>query len=189
MRILRRLFFNLWYYSRPPWDTGVSPPELMEFIRSHDPGRALDLGCGTGTNVITLSQHGWQVTGVDFAGRAIRIARREAHRAGVDVEMRVEDATQTTASGGLYDLALDMGCFHSLSQDDRRAYIRNLQRLLASGGTYLLFVFVKNDLNTRGPGVVDAELAEFSPTFQLVARKDTDERGWRRSAWLTFRKL
>ena len=35
MSFLRRTLFNLWYYRKPPWDTGVSPPELMQFIGSH----------------------------------------------------------------------------------------------------------------------------------------------------------
>ena len=65
MVFFRRWLFNLWYFQRPPWDSGISPPELMEFIRSSQPGRALDLGCGTGTNIITLAKNGWQVTGVE----------------------------------------------------------------------------------------------------------------------------
>ena len=66
--MFRRIYFNLLYlFTRPPWDTGVSPPELYDFIENHEPGRAIDIGCGTGTNVITLAQAGWQVTGVDFA--------------------------------------------------------------------------------------------------------------------------
>src|SRR5689334_21905005 len=52
--MLRRLSFNLWYFRNPPWDSGISPPELLEFIQTHPAGKAIDLGCGTGTNVITL---------------------------------------------------------------------------------------------------------------------------------------
>ena len=50
--MLQRLFFNLWYYFNPPWDTGITPPEVVEAIDGPEalrPGRALDLGCGTGT--------------------------------------------------------------------------------------------------------------------------------------------
>lgn len=42
VNIFRWITFNLWYFRRPPWDTRVSPPELLEFIAAHPPGRALD---------------------------------------------------------------------------------------------------------------------------------------------------
>src|SRR4030088_2327032 len=67
---MRRLWFGLWYWlpRRPPWDTGVTPPELERFMGSHPPGRALDLGCGTGTNVVYLTRHGWTAGGTRRAG-------------------------------------------------------------------------------------------------------------------------
>ncbi len=82
--MLRRLEFDLWYLFRPPWDSGISPPELFEFMAGHAPGRAIDLGCGTGTNVVTLATHGWQVIGLDFSPRAVRIAATQDPRRGPD---------------------------------------------------------------------------------------------------------
>ena len=74
---MRRAFFSLWYlFSKPPWDTGIPAPELVRAIANRPPGRALDLGCGTGTNVRYLAEHGWQATGLDFAPSAIAQARR-----------------------------------------------------------------------------------------------------------------
>ena len=64
-----------------PWDTGVPPTELVALVEGQDglrPGRAVDLGCGTGTNVVYLSRHGWEVTGVDMVGHALTVARRRA---------------------------------------------------------------------------------------------------------------
>jgi predicted TPR repeat methyltransferase len=55
-----------------PWDTGVVPPELVALVEGPDalrPGRALDLGCGTGTHVVYLEHRGWLTTGVDLAGQ------------------------------------------------------------------------------------------------------------------------
>ncbi len=84
MSWFRKQSYNWMYRGKPPWDTGQSPPELLAFIQHHPPGRALDIGCGTGTNVITLAQSGWQVWGIDFAPRAIAKARQKVTRIGAD---------------------------------------------------------------------------------------------------------
>ncbi|HJW89899.1 MAG TPA: class I SAM-dependent methyltransferase [Anaerolineales bacterium] len=187
MNILRRLFFNFWYYERPPWDTGISPPELIAFIASQPPGRALDLGCGTGTNVITLARNGWQATGVDFAWRAIQIAKRKAKMAGVQARFRVEDVTRLQDLTGPYDLVLDMGCFHGLGASGQNAYLQYLERLLAPGGTYLMYGFFK-DRADASLGMDPSDLEKLSARQELVTRQDGVDRNGRHSVWLTYRK-
>lgn len=188
MGLIQRLLFNFWYFRNPPWDTGVSPPELLAYLQNHSPGRALDLGCGTGTNVICLARHGWQVTGVDFVPRAIRMAREKARRAGVQADLRVGDVTRLSDLSGPYDLVLDMGCFHSLSPHGRQAYVKNVERLLAPGGSFLLYVFFKEDPGAAGPGVSQADLEILSESLDLSQRTDGTERGVHPSAWLTYQK-
>ena len=63
-----------------PWDTGTPDPMLVEFVESHAvaPGRALEVGCGTGTNAIYLVQHGFEIVGVDVSPLAIDKARDKA---------------------------------------------------------------------------------------------------------------
>src|SRR6266511_3280582 len=64
----------LYRTGRTPWDTGVTPPEVVELVEGKTPlppGRALDLGCGTGNEVAYLARHGWTATGVDLVQVAI----------------------------------------------------------------------------------------------------------------------
>jgi cyclopropane fatty-acyl-phospholipid synthase-like methyltransferase len=187
MSFLRRWKFHFWYSQRqnPPWDTNITPPELMEFIASHPAGRALDLGCGTGTNVITLARHGWQVTGIDFAWSAIRIARRKLQQAGVSADLQVNDVTRLNGIAGPFDLILDIGCFHNLPDAGRPAYLLQLKRLLAPAGTYLLYVHFKPEAADRGHGVVEAELKKMEAFLHLLSRQDGTDRG-HHSAWLAF---
>ncbi|MBN1145972.1 MAG: class I SAM-dependent methyltransferase [Anaerolineales bacterium] len=185
--LLRNLSYQILYLGHPPWDTGVSPPELMAFIESRPPGRALDLGCGTGVNAITLAQRGWQAVGVDFVGQAIRQARRKARQAGVLVDFHVSDVTRLEGIDGPFDLILDIGCFHSLSPAGRRDYVNHLERLLAPGGTYLLYAWIKTG-GAEDNALGQADLALLGEHLDLAQRQDGSERGLRPSAWFTYRK-
>lgn len=184
--LLHRLRFSLFYLSDPPWDTGISPPELIDFISKHPPGRALDLGCGTGTNVITLAQAGWQATGVDFIPRAIRIAKRKARQAGVQADFRVGDASDLKGIEGPFDLALDIGCYHSLGEK-KTTYLRRLASRLAPGGHWLMYGFFNLRLLRSNSGLSESDLALASDSFSLVWRQDGTERGARPSAWFLYR--
>jgi SAM-dependent methyltransferase len=185
-RFMAWLEFNLAYFRKPPWDTGISPPELIAFIGSHPVGRALDLGCGTGTNALTLARGGWQVTGVDFAPAAIAQAVRKLKGAGLKAEFRVGDVTGLQDLHGPFDLILDIGCFHSLSPVGRSAYRRNLQRLLAPGGVFLMYAFLRPEGRKAGPGIELADLDALAAFLQLVQRQDGKDRGNRPSSWLNW---
>ncbi len=184
--MLRRLSFNLWYLGRPPWDSGISPPELLDFLNEHAPGRAIDLGCGTGTNVITLARHGWQVTGIDFAPRAVKIAKRKMHQANVKADVRIGDVTRMNDLTGRFDLALDIGCFHGV--ENKEGYLSELGRLLAAGGHWLMYGFFKAR-GPSGPGLAasDPDLIQ-ARGFRLLWRKDGLDKRGRPSAWFLFQK-
>jgi SAM-dependent methyltransferase len=188
MPMLKRFFFWMMYFREPPWDTGISPPELMQHIASHPPGRALDVGCGRGTNVITLAKNGWQATRIDFIGRAIAEARRRAKHQGVQAEFLVGDVTQPLKLQGTFDLILDMGCFHSLSPQGKIGYTQNIERWLAPGGTYLLYTWTDVSTSGDGSGEFEKDVARFCQSLDLALRVDGSEKGKRPSAWLTFIK-
>lgn len=187
--LFRRLLFQYWYFGQPKWDTGISPPELLDFIESHRPARAIDIGCGTGTNVVTLAKAGWQVTGVDFAPRAIHLARQKIRETGIQAELAVNDATNLRGITARYDLALDIGCFHGIPQDGRSKYLKELDRILAPNGFWLMYGFFKAGTVHAGPGLVEADMNLISSQLTLVSRRDGfDDKRDRPSAWFLFQK-
>lgn len=179
---MRRLLFSVWYWlpGRRRWDTGVSPPELERFVGSHPPGRALDLGCGTGTNVVYLARHGWEAVGVDFAARAVAKARRRARDAGVSATFLVGDVTRLEVAGP-FDLALDLGCLHSIPVSGRAGYAAGLARAVRPGGTYLLYAFAPG-APTFGFTADDVR-ATFADGLDVVG---VEEGKGRPSAWYTL---
>lgn len=186
--MLRRLIFNYWYLRKPPWDSGISPPELLEFIQNHPTGNAIDLGCGTGTNVVTLAQAGWQVTGVDFASRAIKIAKHKLKKENIQANLHVGDVTRLENISDQFDLALDIGCFHSLAQAGMQDYLTQLDRILAQNGFWLIYGFFKPSTLQTGPGLVEADIDILSSRFTLLSRQDGFDKRERPSTWFLFQK-
>jgi SAM-dependent methyltransferase len=186
--LLRRFLFHYWYFGQPPWDTGVSPPELLDFIHSHKAGRAIDIGCGTGTNVITLAHGGWKVTGVDFAPRAIKLARQKAGRARIQAEFYVRDATTLEGISGPFDLAFDLGCFHSIPGDGKKRYLIQLERILAPSGFWLLYGFLNPAADQTRSGLSQVDIDLISSRLALLSRQDGYDKRERSSAWFLFQK-
>jgi hypothetical protein len=81
-----------------------------------------------------------------------------------------------------------MGCFHSLAPAGRPAYLRNLERLLAPGGTFLLYTFLRAGLAPGDRGLTEGEITVIASRLELVKRVNSTDRGRFPSAWLTWRK-
>jgi SAM-dependent methyltransferase len=182
------LFEWRYWRGRTPWDTQITPPEVMEFLAHTRPGRALDLGCGTGTNAITLTRRGWQVTGIDFSPKAIRMARRKAARAKLDIDFRVADVADIGDLKGTYDYALDIGCLFTLSLERRDNYADGLVRRLKSGGIYMLYAWLPRPWRGRTWGITPDEVCSlFSPVFKHQKTVVGEEKG-SATAWYWFMK-
>lgn len=186
---MRRLFFELRYLlSDTPWDTGTTPPELLAFLRDAQPDRALDLGCGTGTNAITMAEHGWEVVGVDFSTLAIWAARRKARRYGDQTRFLKQDVTDLSNLTRPFALCLDIGCFHGLDPDSRADYASDVIRLTKPGGAYLLYAFVPQELEGNSEWPTEGEIRGlFEGPFALRSLAYGEDQD-RTSAWLRFQR-
>ena len=179
-----------------PWDSGVPPPELVDVVEGEHrlpAGKALDLGCGTGTNCIYLAQHGWDATGVDFVPRAVRAAGQKAASASVSPRFIVGDVTRLTTLGlgAGFDLLFDLGCFHSIPDADRDGYVGGATEVARPGATMLLFGFVRGASPPRfGPrGLAHGEVAErFAAGWDLVTETSGRPMFGADSAWYRLRR-
>lgn len=65
---------------------------LVDLAVTLQPGRALDVGCGEGADVVWLATRGWDVTGIDLSPTAISRSRNALHDAGATGRVMVADA-------------------------------------------------------------------------------------------------
>ncbi|HKE53431.1 MAG TPA: methyltransferase domain-containing protein [Actinomycetota bacterium] len=142
MGLAKRFFERAYRRGRTPWDTGITPPEVVEEVSAMEPGRALDLGCGTGTNVLWLVQRGWTAVGVDFSALAIESARRKADwTSGAEFVEGDVTRLRELAVEGSFDLVLDIGCFHSVPTRRRDDYVREVTAVARPGARMMIYAF------------------------------------------------
>lgn len=139
---MKLLYEIIYRHSRAPWDIGPRE-ELVALVESGQlqPGRAIDLGSGTASNCIYLAQHGFEVTGVDYAAAAIEEGQARAEAADVAVDFFVDDLTDLRHVSGTFDLLVDYGTLDDLVPRDRDRYVDTVLPLTHLGSQFLLYAF------------------------------------------------
>jgi len=123
-----------------PWDTNEPDPHLVELVRSGviPKGRALDIGCGTGTNVLWLAAQGFDVMGVDVSSRAIEMAKAKSAGAEGRFSFATHDILAAEVPSGPFDFVFDRGCFHVFDEPaDRARFAERVAAALRPGGQWL----------------------------------------------------
>lgn len=174
----RHLMFRIFYaIGFTPWDghpRSAMLRELVEGIAGLTPGSALDVGCGTGDTSIYLTQHGWQVTGVDFTPKALDKARAKARAADTAVSFVHADVTHLSRAGitGPFEMIVDNGCLHGMSDHDRDLYVQEITAAAAPSARLFIVGFKRGG----GVGPVGIDQAEverrFTPAWTLLAAAD-----------------
>ncbi|HEY3687626.1 MAG TPA: class I SAM-dependent methyltransferase [Streptosporangiaceae bacterium] len=170
---VRRVLERYYRAGRPPWDSEITPPELVAEASgpaARPPGRALELGCGTGTNAIYLARLGWDVTAVDMIEIAVGRAREKVAKAGAPVRLVCGDATRLADLGvtGPYDLFFDLSCYCGVPRHRRDAYADGVTRAAAPGARLLMFGYGPGVLDEDISGVTADELRERFTGWELV---------------------
>ncbi len=105
---------------------------LGRYIPQHESRAILDVGCGTGGNMLLLKDFG-NVTGVDFSDEALRFARNY----GFTSLLRAS-ATELPLADASFDVVSALDVLEHISED--RQAIAEVFRVLKPGGFFLVTV-------------------------------------------------
>jgi methyl halide transferase len=111
-----------------PWDEGLPACELVEYFASlsSKPKRVLEIGCGTGTNAIWMTQQGSSVIATDISPTAIEAAKKKCKEEDVNVDLQISDI-----------MVFDRGVFHVMSPEQREAFVDRVASALHDDGYWL----------------------------------------------------
>lgn len=188
----QKMFTERYASQETPWDTGITPPEIVAIIAELPAGKALDLGCGTGTNIKYLMEHGWQADGIDFVQQAIDKARIKLDDFPQEqYAVYCGDVTKLDEMDGLrapYDLVIDIGCGHGIDKSQNEDYARDIASSLKQGGTFMLYATQPREGTTVGWSPEDIQRL-FSPYMDLIWQElSTDTSIGVPSGWYRFKK-
>ena len=147
--------------------------DLLALLRQ-EPGRALDLGCGSGRDAVALACLGWQVTACDHLPKSLELAR--------DLESRYSDGTKIEwvevdlrkgPLAGAYDLVTAFFFWKPES-------IVQASHQLKPGGTLLIEMFTFADQERHGKPKHPTNAEELRALFPHLEEVKTQE-AWRPS--------
>lgn len=98
--------------------------------------KVLEVGCGTGSTALLLSENVDQIDASDLSGKMIEIAARRSREQGVtNVNFITADLLNGAIDNGPYDVVLALNLLHLVK--DTPAAIRRINGLLKPGGTFI----------------------------------------------------
>jgi SAM-dependent methyltransferase len=129
--IMFRIEQSHWWYTGRRKILASFVEDICRRVTDRRP-RILDVGCGTGANLLMLSQYG-DAEGVDVSKDALAFCRER----GLE-KVKLGAAEELPYDDGTFDLVTALDVVEHL--DDDLAGLREMRRVLRPGGRVLLFV-------------------------------------------------
>lgn len=123
------------------WEPNPLSPELAAIVAAgliDKNSRILDIGSGGGLDAIFLARQGFSVAGVDLSRKALKIGKKRANKAAVQVDWIVGSAFNLPLKDDVVDFVVDRGLFHVIEDDDRPRYSSELFRVMKPSGSVVI---------------------------------------------------
>lgn len=202
---------NVNRYVKPPADTAYALEFAYYLLGDVHALAVLDLGCGSGQNLVALAKRGANVLGIDISPHLIQLARQRLNDAGAVASLSVATAYDTGIPDESVDIVFAIAVLHHLELSVVREEIR---RILRKDGRFIFsepirFSKTLNRIRTLQPArdeissyehpLNEAELAIVTEGFTVITersfrlpfvpllrgdRPDRHKQIWKTDRWL-----
>jgi len=114
-------------------------------------GLILDLGCGSGRHAVLLSKDGYNIVGLDFSLRLLKVANLKAVKAGVELSLVCGDMRFLPFRAGVFSgtISLDSTFGYFSSRNEETQSLKEVARTLADSGVFVIDVFNGDNMKKR----------------------------------------
>jgi len=172
-------------YLDPPADSPYGLEYAFSLLGNVRGKTVLDLGCGSGENLVPLAKRGACVIGIDISPDLVELARQRLIGYGLAATVRAGSAYATELPDESVDVVFSMALLHHL---DLPAVRTEIQRILRPGGLFILrepirfsstmnllrrlFPSPEADISDYEHPMTRAELATVTEGFTVVAQRN-----------------
>ncbi|HLG15352.1 MAG TPA: class I SAM-dependent methyltransferase [Blastocatellia bacterium] len=137
----------------------IYAPWMKDAIRfgDHSGKRVLEVGCGTGTDLLQFARAGASVTGVDLTPRSIEIASRRFAVYGEEASFAIGDAERLAFPDESFDLVYSFGVIHHTPGTAKA--VDEMRRVLRRGGRAVVMIYNRASLYYWGSIILKHGLA------------------------------
>lgn len=134
------------YRNKYPWS------EIVTFIFSNFKSfnqrknkKILEIGCGSGSNLIFCAKEGMDTYGIDGSSTIILYAKSLAKNEGVSCNFRVGNFTKLPYENSKFNVVIDRGSLTTCNIDGFKKSLKEAGRVLKKGGLFFLSPFSDQD--------------------------------------------
>jgi SAM-dependent methyltransferase len=144
--------------------TAAPTPLLVDTAQHLNPGRALDLACGTGRHALWLAARGWSASAVDGSEIAIATLQSKAEHLGVTVDASVADLVSPDFRIELSRYDLVLMCYYL-----QRGLFSSLKNAVVPGGLALVIVHIVEPGDEPTPTrAIPGELSSYFSDWEIL---------------------
>ncbi|MBT4880687.1 MAG: class I SAM-dependent methyltransferase [Alphaproteobacteria bacterium] len=102
--------------------------------------RILEVGCGTGGNLWSISREGFDTYGLDLSQEAIKLCRKKLEEEGGVAELQVASMLELPYEDNFFDSIVDVFSGYCFPYKDYTSFITEVSRTLKPGGLFYSYV-------------------------------------------------
>lgn len=145
--------------------------KITKLFKKKGVKKVLDLGCGSGINLVYLAKHGFEVYGIDNSPTAIKIAKNWIKEKSLKADLKINNIYKRLPyKDNLFDAVISIKTIHHARIKNIRKATKEIERVLKPGG--LLFITVRRrrfNKKTWSKYIIDEKYEKRITKYKVLA--------------------
>ncbi len=159
------------------WGQRPSPAAELakKYIVEDQIKRVLDFGCGYGRDSFYYARNGLSVSGIDPLPEALELGKDWADSEDLSVDFRAESLPGTSFEPDSFDLASSFNAWQFLSEEEAKAAVAELGRILKPLGLLIIVTFSLEEMNQRPAKRISERVVYFDAATKPIRLYNREE--------------